>query len=59
MTPLDLELSPEPAPASPAVLAACQRRALVEGLGGGRGADTPMAKWSFAERRLGANGTAP
>ena len=58
MTPLDLELSPEPAPASPAVLAARQRRALVVGLGGGRDADSPMAKSSFAERRLRATDTA-
>ena len=58
MTPLDLELSPEPAPASPAVLAARQRRALVVGLGGGREADSPMAKSSFAERRLRATDTA-
>ena len=52
MTPLDLELTPESAPASPAVLDARQRRALVVGLGGGRDSDAPMAKSSFAERRL-------
>jgi cytoskeletal protein CcmA (bactofilin family) len=57
MTPLDLELTPEPAPASPAVLAARQRRALVVGLGGGRDTDSPMAKSSFAERRLRATDT--
>jgi len=58
MTPLDLELTPEPAPASPAVLGARHRRALVVGLGGGRGADSPMAKSSFAERRLRSTDTA-
>ena len=52
MTPLDLDLVPEPPPASPAVLAARHRRALVVGLGGGRESDAPMAKSSFAERRL-------
>ena len=52
MTPLDLVVVPEPAPASPAVLVARHRRALVVGLGGGRDADSPMAKSSFAERRL-------
>jgi len=58
MTPLDLDLTPEPAPASPAVLAARHRRALVVGLGGGRDADSPMAKSSFAERRLRSTDTA-
>lgn len=58
MPPLDLELMPEPAPASPAVLAARQRRALVVGLGGGRDTDSPLAKSSFAERRLRATDTA-
>jgi cytoskeletal protein CcmA (bactofilin family) len=57
VTSLDLDLVPEP-PASPAVLAARQRRALVVGLGGGREADAPMAKSSFAERRLRATDTA-
>jgi len=56
MTPLDLDLVPEP-PASPAVLAARQRRALVVALGGGREGDTPMAQASFAERRLRATDT--
>ena len=56
MTPLDLDLVPEP-PASPSVMAARQRRALVVGLGGGRASDTPMAKSSFAERRLRATDT--
>ena len=56
MTPLDLELVPEP-PSSPAVMAARQRRALVVGLGGGRESDSPMAKSSFAERRLRATDT--
>jgi len=54
--PLDLEVVPEP-PASPAVVAARQRRALVVGLGGGRESDSPMAKSSFAERRLRATDT--
>ncbi len=58
MTPLDLDLTPEPAPASPAVLAARHRRALVVGLGGGRDADSAMAKSSFAERRLRSTDTA-
>jgi cytoskeletal protein CcmA (bactofilin family) len=50
MTPLDLELVPEPpAAASTAVLAARHRRALVVGLGGGRDADSPLAKSSFAK----------
>ena len=58
MTPLDLQLEPEP-PTTPAtVLAARQRRALVVGLGGGRESDQPMAKSSFAERRLRASDTA-
>lgn len=52
MTPLDLDLMPEPAPASPAVLAARRRRSLVAGLGGGRDGDAPMAKSSFAGRQL-------
>jgi len=56
MTPLDLDLVPEP-PASPAMLAARQQRALVVGLGGGRPGDSPMAKSSFAERRLRATDT--
>ena len=56
MTSLDLDLVPDP-PASPAVLAARQRRALVVGLGGGRESDSPMAKSSFAERRLRATDT--
>ena len=54
---LDLELVPEPPPPSPAVLTARHRRALVVGLGGGRDADSPMAKSSFAERRLRASDT--
>ena len=58
MTWLDLDLTPEPAPASPTVLAARQRRALVVGLGGGRDSDSPMAKSSFAERRLRSSDTA-
>ena len=57
MTPLDLDLVPEPPPPSPAVLAARHRRALVVGLGGGRESDSPMAKSSFAERRLRASDT--
>jgi len=56
MTSLDLDLVPEP-PASPAVLAARQRRALVVGLGGGRDSDSPTTKASFAERRLRATDT--
>ena len=51
MTRLDLDLTPDSAPASPSVLAARRRRALVVGLGGGRDGDLPMAKSSFAERR--------
>lgn len=58
MTPLDLDLEPELPPASPTVLAARQRRALVVGLGGGRESDSPMAKSSFAERRLRSSDTA-
>jgi cytoskeletal protein CcmA (bactofilin family) len=58
MTPLDLDLTPEPAPASPAVLSARHRRALVVGLGGGRDSDSPTAKSSFAERRLRSTDTA-
>ena len=58
MTPLDLDLTPEPAPSSPAVLAARHRRALVVGLGGGRDTDSPTAKSSFAERRLRSTDTA-
>ena len=58
MTPLDLDLSPEPPAPSPAVLAARHRRALVVGLGGGRESDSPMAKSSFAERRLRSSDTA-
>ncbi|MBW8760459.1 MAG: hypothetical protein JF586_22960, partial [Burkholderiales bacterium] len=56
MTALDLDLVPEP-PSSPAVMAARQRRALVAELGGGRQADAPLAKSSFAERRLRATDT--
>jgi len=59
LAPLDLDIVPEPAPASPAVLAARHRRALVVGLGGGRDTDSPLAKSSFAERRLRATDTAP
>ncbi len=55
---LDLDLEPESPPASPTVLAARQRRALVVGLGGGRESDSPMAKSSFAERRLRSSDTA-
>ena len=55
---LDLDLEPEPPPASTTVLAARQRRALVVGLGGGRESDSPMAKSSFAERRLRSSDTA-
>jgi len=58
MTRLELDLVPEPPPASPAVLTARHRRALVVGLGGGRDTDAPMAKSSFAERRLRASDTA-
>jgi hypothetical protein len=58
MTRLDLQLEPEPEPASPSVLDARQRRALVVGLGGGRESDSPMAKSSFAERRLRSSDTA-
>ena len=58
MTTLDLDLVPEPPPPSPAVLAARHRRALVVGLGGGRDAEAPMAKSSFAERRLRSSDTA-
>ena len=58
MTRLDLQLEPEPPPASPSVLAARQQRALVVGLGGGRESDSPMAKSSFAERRLRSSDTA-
>ena len=58
MTRLDLDLVPEPPPASPAVLTARHRRALVVGLGGGRDTDSPTAKSSFAERRLRASDTA-
>ena len=58
MTRLDLDLAPEPAPSSPTVLAARQRRALVVGLGGGRDSDSAMAKSSFAERRLRSSDTA-
>jgi len=57
MTPLDLDLVPESPPPSPEVLAARQRRALLVGLGGGRESDSPMAKSSFAERRLRASDT--
>jgi cytoskeletal protein CcmA (bactofilin family) len=58
MTRLDLDLEPDSPPASPTVLAARQRRALVIGLGGGRESDSPMAKSSFAERRLRSSDTA-
>ena len=58
MTRLDLDLVPEPPPASPALLTARHRRALVVGLGGGRDTDSPMAKSSFAERRLRSSDTA-
>ena len=58
MNSLDLDLVPEPPPPSPAVLTARHRRALVVGLGGGRDADSPMAKSSFAERRLRSSDTA-
>lgn len=57
MSGLDLDLVPEPPPPSPAVLTARHRRALVVGLGGGRDADSPMAKSSFAERRLRSSDT--
>ncbi len=57
MSHLDLELVPEPPAPSPAVLAARHRRALVVGLGGGRDTDSPMAKSSFAERRLRSSDT--
>ncbi len=58
MTRLDLDLEPDSPPTSPTVLAARQRRALVVGLGGGRESDSPMAKSSFAERRLRSSDTA-
>ena len=58
MTRLDLDLEPDSPPASPTVLVARQRRALVVGLGGGRESDSPMAKSSFAERRLRSSDTA-
>jgi len=58
VTRLDLDLAPEPAPGSPTVLAARQRRALVVGLGGGRDSDSAMARSSFAERRLRSSDTA-
>ncbi len=57
MNPLDLDLVPEPPPASPSVLTARHRRALVVGLGGGREGESPTAKSSFAERRLRASDT--
>ena len=57
MSHLDLELVPDPPAPSPAVLTARHRRALVVGLGGGRDADSPMAKSSFAERRLRSSDT--
>lgn len=57
MTRLDLDLVPDPPAPSPAVLSARHRRALVVGLGGGREADSPMAKSSFAERRLRSSDT--
>jgi len=58
MTPLDLDLVPDPPPPSPAVLAARYRRALVVGLGGGRQADSTAAGSAVAERRLRASDTA-
>ena len=58
MTRLDLDLAPEPAPNSPTVIGARQRRALVVGLGGGRDGDSATAKSSFAERRLRSSDTA-
>ena len=58
MTALDLDVTPEPASPSSTVLAARHRRALVVGLGGGRESDAPMAKSSFAERRLRSSDTA-
>ena len=58
MTQLDLYLEPDPPAASPSVMEARQRRALVVGLGGGRASDSPMAKSSFAERRLRSSDTA-
>jgi cytoskeletal protein CcmA (bactofilin family) len=58
MTRLDLDLEPESPSASATVLAARQQRALVVGLGGGRQSDSPMAKSSFAERRLRSSDTA-
>ena len=58
MTRLDLDLEPESPPTSATVLAARHRRALVVGLGGGRESDSPMAKSSFAERRLRSSDTA-
>jgi cytoskeletal protein CcmA (bactofilin family) len=58
MTRLNLDLTPDPEPASPSVLSARHRRALVVGLGGGRDGDSPMAKASFAERRLRSSDTA-
>jgi cytoskeletal protein CcmA (bactofilin family) len=57
VTPLDLDLVPEP-PASPSVLSARHRRALVVGLGGGRPGESPAAKSTFAERRLRSSDTA-
>jgi cytoskeletal protein CcmA (bactofilin family) len=57
MTHLDLDLVPESPAPSPAVLTARHRRALVVGLGGGRDTDSPMAKSSFAERRLRSSDT--
>jgi cytoskeletal protein CcmA (bactofilin family) len=57
MTPLDLDLVPDPPPASPSVLTARHRRALVVGLGGGRAGESPAAHSSFAERRLRSSDT--
>ena len=58
MTDLDLDLSPEP-PATPAILLARQRRALVTSLGGGRAHDAAAAsRPPFVERRLRASDTA-
>jgi cytoskeletal protein CcmA (bactofilin family) len=58
MNRLNLDLTPEPEPVSPTVLSARHRRALVVGLGGGRDSDSPMAKSSYAERRLRSSDTA-
>lgn len=57
MTCLDLELTPEPAPVSPSVLAARRRRALVARLGGGRRNEPAESKSASAERRLQSSDT--